>query len=59
MILNNYHNKNVSYWVSSSVVEHGIADPMVAGSIPVLPFIFFLCHSEMKSGRKWIKRLRD
>ena len=25
-------------WVRSSVVEHGIADPMVAGSIPVTPF---------------------
>ncbi len=27
-------------WVRSSVVEHGIADPMVAGSIPVSPFCF-------------------
>ena len=27
-------------WVRSSVVEHGIADPMVAGSIPVTPFTF-------------------
>ena len=26
-------------WVRSSVVEHGIADPMVAGSIPVAPFL--------------------
>ena len=26
----------------SSVVEHGIADPMVAGSIPVTPFHQFL-----------------
>ena len=26
-------------WVCSSVVEHGIADPMVAGSIPVTPFL--------------------
>ena len=26
-------------WVCSSVVEHGIADPMVAGSIPVAPLI--------------------
>ncbi len=26
--------------VRSSVVEHGIADPMVAGSIPVTPFCF-------------------
>ena len=24
----------------SSVVEHGIADPMVAGSIPVAPYIY-------------------
>ena len=24
--------------VRSSVVEHGIADPMVTGSIPVVPF---------------------
>ena len=28
-----------STWVRSSVVEHGIADPMVAGSIPVTPFV--------------------
>ena len=26
-------------WVCSSVVEHGIADPEVAGSIPVAPFV--------------------
>ena len=26
----------------SSVVEHGIADPMVAGSIPVTPFLYIL-----------------
>ncbi len=29
--------KVVISWVRSSVVEHGIADPMVAGSIPVTP----------------------
>ena len=28
-------------WVCSSVVEHGIADPMVAGSIPVAPLTYF------------------
>ncbi len=27
----------IKLWVCSSVVEHGIADPMVAGSIPVAP----------------------
>ena len=30
-------------WVRSSVVEHGIADPMVAGSIPVTPFRYIEC----------------
>ena len=35
---------NIIYWVRSSVVEHGIADPMVAGSIPVTPS-FSLSHN--------------
>jgi hypothetical protein len=30
----------VNRWVRSSVVEHGIADPMVTGSNPVVPLIF-------------------
>ena len=29
-------------WVRSSVVEHGIADPMVAGSIPVTPSLYMI-----------------
>jgi hypothetical protein len=29
-------------WVCSSAVEHGIADPMVAGSIPVAPSTLLL-----------------
>ncbi len=33
--------KKKEMWVRSSVVEHGIADPMVAGSIPVTPFCFY------------------
>ena len=33
---------NIYIWVRSSVVEHGIADPMVAGSIPVTPFHSFI-----------------
>ena len=33
-----FDNRRIINWVRSSVVEHGIADPMVAGSIPVTPF---------------------
>ena len=29
-------------WVFSSVAEHGIADPEVAGSTPAVPFIYIL-----------------
>ena len=31
----------------SSVVEHGIADPMVAGSIPVAPFFLFFVNTNV------------
>ncbi len=41
LLLHSYvKNKKKEMWVRSSVVEHGIADPMVAGSIPVTPFCF-------------------
>ena len=32
-------------WVLSSAVEHGIADPAVAGSIPAVPFFLHQNHS--------------
>ena len=36
-------------WVHSSAVEHGIADPGVAGSIPAAPFEFF-CQNLIGTG---------
>ena len=29
------------------MVEHGIADPMVAGSIPVTPFLYFILYTQI------------
>ncbi len=38
------HTRIYKIWVRSSVVEHGIADPMVAGSIPVTPFFYIFIY---------------
>ena len=43
-----------SSWVHSSAVEHGIADPAVTGSIPVVPclILFFFCPGgELQANR--------
>lgn len=40
----------------SSVVEHGIADPMVVGSIPIAPFHILLNKAFMA---EWSKALRS
>ena len=42
----------------SSAVEHGIADPAVAGSIPAAPLRFFVCLIPFMFGSFWLAWFR-
>ena len=45
----------LDFWTYSSVVEHGIADPMVTGSIPVMSLLSILrtYFSKQKNRANW------